>query len=142
MRLFRLFSAAPAAGLTLLLALSLAACKPGAEQDAALIGSPEAGDLYAAQLSAFSEFEFSDGDEQPIDPAYGLMKVVEVDGGAVVVVTENAALGSPEQSRRDLRGDMADIGFDDSERIRIESADLRQAHTSGLIYAVRRPAAE
>lgn len=142
MRLSRLFSVAPVAVLALLLTLLLAACTPGAEQDAPLIEAPAVGDLYAAQLSAFSDFEFSDGDDKPIDPAYGLMKVIEVDDEGVMVVTENAALGSPDVSRSDLRGDMTDIEFDDSERIRISTADLRQAHSSGLIYAVRRPDAK
>ena len=123
--------------LSAVLAVLLAACT-SSETDA-LIAAPAVGDVYAAQLSAFSEFPFHDADAQPIDPAYGLMQVVEADVAGVVVITENAASADPRQARRALRADLAEIAFDDSERIRIAGPALRQAHVDGRIAAARRP---
>ena len=135
MRLFRRASCA----LVLLLAVALAACGASAKKTAALIEAPAVGDLYAAQLSAFSEHVFRDMEAQPIDPAYGLLKVIAADAEGVVVVTENAASPSRDRARADLDSNMAGIAFETSERIRISRAHLRQAHADGLIYAAHRP---
>jgi len=119
----------------------LAACQRG-EADKALIEAPAAGDLYAAELSAFSDYEFTDDDNKPIDPAYGLLKVVSADADGVVVITENAASADKSVSRSDIRGDLSTIEFDESEQIQIGKADLVKAHTDGLIYVVKRPEAK
>lgn len=118
----------------------LAACQRG-DADKALLEAPAVGDIYAAQLSAFSDYEFTDDAEKPIDPAYGLMKVVSADAAGVVVITENAASAEKSVSRSDIKGDLSTIEFDESEQIQIAKADLVQAHADGLIYAVKRPAA-
>ncbi|NYZ63474.1 hypothetical protein [Luteimonas deserti] len=135
----RLFRPLPAV-LILLCALALGACS-SKEADTALITAPAVGDVYAAQLSEFSGYGFTDEDGKDIDPAYGLMKVVALEDSGVVVITENHALSSQTQSRKDLRGDMTDVVFDENERIAIAPADLRKAYDDGLIYAVRRPSA-
>ena len=70
------------------------------------------------------------------------MKVVAADAAGVVVITENAALAEKSVSRSDIRGDLVDIEFDESERIAIARADLVEAHADGLIFAVKRPAAD
>jgi len=119
----------------------LAACQRG-DADKALLEAPAVGDIYAAQLSEFSDYKFTDDDQKPIDPAYGLMKVVAADTAGVVVVTENAASADKSLSRSDIDGDLSTIVFDDSEQIRIGQADLIKAHTDGLIYKVKRPAAK
>lgn len=118
--------------------LLLAACQRG-DADKALIEAPAVGDVYAAELSAFSDYEFTDEDNKPIDPAYGLLKVVAADADGVVVITENAASAEKSVSRSDIRGDLSTIEFDESEQIRIGKADLVKAHTDGLIYVVKRP---
>ncbi|MCD9006270.1 hypothetical protein LDO31_08485 [Luteimonas sp. XNQY3] len=118
----------------------LAACQRG-DADKALLEAPAVGDLYAAQLSAFSDYEFTDEDEKPIDPAYGLMQVVAADTAGVVVITENAASADKSVSRSDIKSDLSTIEFDESEQIRISRPDLIQAHADGLIYMVKRPAA-
>ncbi|MEF3082321.1 hypothetical protein V3391_08870 [Luteimonas sp. SMYT11W] len=118
----------------------LAACQRG-DADKALLEAPAVGDLYAAQLSEFSDYEFTDDAEKPIDPAYGLMKVVSADAAGVVVITENAASAEKSVSRSDIKGDLSTIEFDESEQIQIAKADLIKAHADGLIYAVKRPAA-
>ncbi|KPN16632.1 hypothetical protein AO715_00460 [Xanthomonas sp. Mitacek01] len=121
--------------------LLLAACQRG-DADKALIEAPAVGDVYAAELSAFSDYEFTDEDNKPIDPAYGLLKVVAADADGVVVITENAASAEKSVSRSDIRGDLSTIEFDESEQIRIGKADLVKAHTDGLIYMVKRPEAK
>ena len=129
MRLFRPMSA--------VLLLLLAACSSADTET--LLAAPAAGDVYAAELSAFSAFPFHDADAQPIAPAYGLLQVVAADDDGVVVITQNTASGDPRQARRDLRGDLTDIAFDDSERIRMSGPALRQAHADGRITAAHRP---
>lgn len=121
--------------------LLLAACQRG-DADKALIEAPAVGDVYAAELSAFSDYEFTDEDNKPIDPAYGLLKVVAADTDGVVVITENAASAEKSVARTDIRGDLSTIEFDESEQIRIGKADLVKAHTDGLIYVVKRPEAK
>ena len=118
----------------------LAACQRG-DADKALLEAPAVGDIYAAQLSAFSDYEFTDDTQKPIDPAYGLMKVVSADTAGVVVITENAASAEKSVSQSDIKGDLSTIEFDESEQIQIGKADLIKAHADGLIYAVKRPAA-
>lgn len=118
-----------------------AACQRG-DADKALLEAPAIGDIYAAELSKFSAHGFADEERKPIDPAYGLMKVVAADAAGVVVITENAALAEKSVSRSDIRGDLVDIEFDESERIAIARADLVKAHADGLIFAVKRPAAD
>ena len=118
----------------------LAACQRG-DADKALLEAPAVGDIYAAQLSAFSDYEFTDDAQKPIDPAYGLMKVVSADTAGVVVITENAASAEKSVSQSDIKGDLSTIEFDESEQIQIGKADLIKAHADGLIYVVKRPAA-
>ncbi|HLM52077.1 MAG TPA: hypothetical protein VK325_00430 [Pseudoxanthomonas sp.] len=104
----------------------------------ALIEKPAVGDIYAAELSEFTVNEFTDSDGKPITPAYGLMKVVEVDADKVVVITEAAAFGTKELSQQDILGDLKDITFDEEERIDIVLSQLRKAYESGKVYEVRR----
>ena len=136
-RPFRLLSAL----LVLSAAMLLGACQKG-EAEKTLVDAPAVGDVYAAELSAFSDYEFTDDDNKVIDPAYGLLKVVSVDASGVVVITENAAAADKSVSRTDIRGDLSTIEFDESEQIQIAKADLVKAHADGLIYAVKRPEAK
>ncbi|WP_101927244.1 hypothetical protein [Luteimonas rhizosphaerae] len=126
--------------LALFATLAVAGCKAGPE-DRTLLEAPVVGDLYAAQLSEFSDYGFTDESGKDLAPAYGLMRVTAVDEANVVVITENAASGEQAVSRQDIAGDMANIEFDDSEQIEIARTDLVQAWDDKLIYAVKRPAA-
>ncbi|HSX63707.1 MAG TPA: hypothetical protein VLF15_03175 [Pseudoxanthomonas sp.] len=105
----------------------------GGETERKLLQSPAVGDLYAAELTYFSEASFED---QP--SAYGLMKVIAVDADEVTVITENAASDNKTVPSRDIRGDLANIEFDDSERIVIARGELVRAQEAGKIFAVRR----
>lgn len=129
-----------AAWSALLVLLALTGCgdregaRGGGDAELALISAPRVGDVYAAELSAFSTADF----EEVEGKLYGLMKVVDVNAERVVVVTENAAAESPKVSRQDILGDMSDIEFDEEERIDIVLPQLRQAWDDGRIYEVRR----
>lgn len=130
---------------TALLALSavmlLGACQR-TDADMALLESPAVGDVYAAQLSGFSRYAFTDDEGKPTDPAYGLMQVVSADPDGVVIVTQNAASAGKSLSHNDIRGDLADIEFDEGEQIAIGRAELARARGDGLIFTVKRPTDE
>ncbi|MDC7808268.1 hypothetical protein PQS31_15740 [Luteimonas sp BLCC-B24] len=136
MRPIRLLTAA-----LLTTAFALAACTGAKDAELALIAAPATGDVYAAELSEFSGYGFTDDAGKTIEPAYGLLKVVAVDGDDVVVITESSAVDDKAPSRQALRGDLAAVAFDDSEEIPLSGAQLREAYDAGHIYAVRRPTA-
>lgn len=119
------------------LLVALAACTPGdgsrSDADAALIKAPAVGDVYAADLTYFSEASFED---QP--RVYGLIKVISVDAGKITVITESAASDSEAAARKDLLGPLEEIEFDATERIEIVDTQLEKAYESGKIFAVRR----
>lgn len=107
--------------------------KEGKEDTRALIEDPRAGDIYAAELTYFSEADF---ESQP--RVYGLLKVVESIDGNVTVITEDAGSGQASVALGDIAGDLSGIGFDDSERIVISHPDLVKAFEDGKIMSARR----
>lgn len=117
---------------------TVSGCNPvddtSAESDRRLMGAPVAGDIYAAELTYFSEASFENEAK-----VYGLIKVLAVDEAKVTVVTENAGSAIDSVSREEIRGEMRDIEFDDSEQIEIDHTELVKAHQAGKIFAVRRP---
>jgi hypothetical protein len=121
----------------LLVGVVLAACADSASDDAkerALIDAPAVGDLYAAELTYFSEADF-EGQAR----VYGLMKVVDVDEGSVTVITENAASADEAVPIEEMDGPLEHIEFDPNEQIDIPHTRLLEAHGAGKILAVRRP---
>ncbi len=124
--------------LYLLLAVLLGCQGSGADgrhaRDRKLIDAPRAGDLYAAELTYFSDASF-----EGRSTVYGLMKVLEVQQDDVTVVTENAGSDDISLSLQDLEAGTDAVKFDDREQIVIRRSDLREAFESGKIYAVRRP---
>lgn len=121
----------------LLTLIMLAGCSRDAANDprrqAKLIDAPMVGDHYAAELTYFSDADF-----EARERVFGLMKVMAVDGDDVTLVTENAGSTDRDVAIADLQGDLAEIDFDDSERILIGKDDLLAAHAAGKIFAVRR----
>lgn len=103
----------------------------------ALIDAPKAGDLYAAEVTAFSRADFG-ADEEKAATAYALMKVVSVRDGGVVVVTEDSATVDPRVPKQQILGNVAGARFDMAEPIEIDHDALRMAYLTGKIYAVRR----
>lgn len=95
------------------------------------------GDLYAAKISAFSDAGFGDDDEKT-SVVYGLMKVVEVQSNHIIVITEDAGWETPKMAKQDLNGDLANVNWDESERIQIKRADLSRMVLDGRIVETRR----
>ncbi len=149
----------PAGTTMLLMALGLAACGPqtnnstdpakGAAAAAApvapaasldpVLAEPLVGDIYAAKLSAFSAHDFSDNDtKKKLTDTYGLMKVVAVDANTITVITEQGAWPEPRGALGDLRGTMADITWDETERIPIRRLTLADLVRDGKLLESRR----
>lgn len=98
-----------------------------------VLANPKVGDLYAAKVSAFSKEGF---EEHGV--VYGLMKVVEVQPNHIIVITEDAGWETPKMAKQDLNGDLANINWDESERIQIKRADLSRMVLDGRIVETRR----
>ena len=98
-----------------------------------VLADPKVGDLYAAKVSAFSKEGF---EEHGV--VYGLMKVVEVQPNHIIVITEDAGWETPKMAKQDLNGDLANINWDESERIQIKRADLSRMVLDGRIVETRR----
>lgn len=104
-----------------------------------ILASPQVGDIYAAELTAFSSYDFNQGaPERAGQKSYGLMKVVEVSDERITVVTEDAAWPEQRGALSDLRGTMSDITWDENERIPIDRADLAKHVSDGKIIETRR----
>ena len=98
-----------------------------------VLANPKVGDLYAAKVSAFSKEGF---EEHGV--VYGLMKVVEVQPNHIIVITEDAGWETPKMAKQDLNGDLANINWDESERIQIKRDELPQMVADGRIVETRR----
>jgi len=102
-----------------------------------ILAAPAVGDLWAAKLDEFSDYEFGqDGDE--MGAAYGLLKVTQVEAASVTVITESGAWPSPEGTLGELQGDLSGIVWDESESISIDRADLPGLVEQGHILETRR----
>lgn len=131
--------------------LAVVACKPGgnagggdaaaaSKAPAALdaqLSEPRVGDLWATEISHFSGSEFGDG-AQAKEAAFGLLKVVEVSPDQLVLVTETGAWPKKQGAINDLRGDLATISWDDSEKIVVKRAELASLVGNGRILETRR----
>ncbi len=106
------------------------------------LANPQAGDLYAAELTAFSTASFSGpGAGGSETKAFGLLKVVAVDATTVTVITEQGAWPEAGGATRDLASDMSTITWDESERITIQRADFARLVEEDKIIETRRMAA-
>lgn len=103
-----------------------------------LLDAPQVGDLYAAKLSAISAVSFSEDGEKVRGDVFGLLKVVEVDGDNVVVITETSGWPNPRGARNDLRGDHSNIEWDEEERIVLKRSELPGMLANGDIIEARR----
>ena len=105
-----------------------------------ILADPKVGDLYAAELTAFSGMNFNAnrGTGAVQDKAYGLLKVVEVTPERVTVITETGAWPKPQGARNDLRGTMSDIPWDESEKIPLNRADFARLVAEEKILETRR----
>lgn len=104
-----------------------------------ILADPRPGDLYAAELSHFSGATFSEDEDQSV---YGLMKVSEVSPDQVIVITETGAWPKGRGAINELRGDLADITWDEEEVIPLYRTELAKLVADGKILEVRRLDAE
>ena len=105
-----------------------------------ILQHPEVGDLYAAELSEFSAYNFGgQNGKDAMTKAYGLLRVVKVEEDKVIVITQNQASPNARGARNELNGELDNIGWDDAERIPIRRDRFAQLVEQEKILEVRRP---
>ena len=102
-----------------------------------ILASPQVGDLWAADLTAFSGAEFK-REGVAVEHAYGLLKVIAVTDDRVTVITETGFWPNERGSINDLRGDLDDITWDESEEIPVNRSELAEMLSDDKIIEVRR----
>lgn len=105
------------------------------QRTTALLQQPQAGDIYAAQLDHFSQFDWGDD-----DPDWGQLRVMSVTPTSIVVVTAQRAWYDKEQALEELQDSVDDIDWDTEEQITIARSDLSKLNSDGFILEARRPA--
>ncbi len=135
----------------LAIAAALAACSgqnapaaPGTDATAAeatpaldpVLAAPQVGDVYAAELTHFSGVDFSG--PATGEAAYGLMRVIAVDDERITLNTETGAWPKPRGAINELRGDQAEINWDEDEKIEVYRRELPQLVADGRILEARR----
>ena len=111
---------------------------PSSTRDAVL-GNPQVGDVYAAELTAFSRYTFGSG-AKPMN--YGLLKVVRIQRDRVTVITASTGHPNRRGATNALYDDVDRMRWDNGERIAIQRADFPQLVASGRIFDAIRPDAE
>lgn len=105
-----------------------------------ILQNPQVGDLYAAELSEFSQFDFGAQSGRPaMDKAYGLLRVVKVEPDKVIVITQNQASANERGARNALNGELENVGWDENERIPVRRDRFAQLVEQEKILEVRRP---
>jgi len=99
-----------------------------------IFANPQPGDLYAVELTYFSAYDF--GGEG--DPRYGLMRIVAVKPDRITLNTENSAWHNSRGAINDMRGDLADIEWDEDENIEIYRSELPKLVADKKILDARR----
>lgn len=101
-----------------------------------MFAEPRVGDLYAAELTHFSAYDFGGTGND----AYGMMRVVAVTDDRITVQTETGSWAERRGAIRELRGnhDLEGITWDENENIQISRSELPQLVDSGRILDVRR----
>jgi len=106
--------------------------------DKELLGTPEVGDKYAAELTHFETFESKSG--KVVETGYGLMKVTKVTDKEITVITSNwyneNRRGLEKELTKYQRGSEWDLT---SGSITIARADLLKLYDEGKIFSVYRP---
>jgi hypothetical protein len=105
-----------------------------------ILQNPQVGDLYAAELSEFSAYDFGgQGGKDAMTKAFGLLRVVKVEDDKVIVITQNQASPNARGARNELNGELDSIGWDEAERIPIRRDRFAQLVEQEKILEVRRP---
>lgn len=104
----------------------------GETGETAQLKDPKVGDLYAAELSELAEFEV------PGEKAYGLLKVTQVAPDTVTVITDSSAWDDTISAKRELRGDLKEVVWDNDDEIVLARSQLLEMHRKEVIFGVRR----
>lgn len=95
------------------------------------------GDIYAAEITYFSEGDFNREDSEPM---YGLMKVIRVGPSTITVVTEQDAWPDRLDAIIDLHKNEMDIAWDMEEPLTLPRSMLPQLGHQRRILDALRPA--
>jgi len=99
-----------------------------------IFADPQPGDLYAAELTYFSADDFG----QDGTPAFGLMRVVAVRSDRITLNTETSAWPKARGAINEMRGDLADLEWDEEEEIIIYRNELPHLVAEKKILDARR----
>jgi len=101
---------------------------------AEIFANPQWGDVYAAELTYFSAWDFgAEGEAR-----YGLMRIVAVTPDRITLNTEDSAWPHPRGAINDMRGDLSDIDWDENENIEIYRNELSHLVAEKKILDARR----
>jgi len=101
-----------------------------------IFAEPQFGDVYAAELTYFSAYDF--GNTDPNDARYGLMRIVAVHPDRITLNTETNAWPHPRGAINEMRGDLAGIEWDEDEDIEIYRNELAHLVADKKILDARR----
>ncbi|MDR6990446.1 hypothetical protein [Luteimonas sp. 3794] len=101
-----------------------------------VLAEPRVGDVYAAELTHFSGVDFTGTGNR--EAAFGLMRVIAVDDERLTLNTEDSGWPKARGAINELRGDQADITWDEVEKIEIYRRELPQLVADGHILEARR----
>ena len=101
-----------------------------------VLAAPQVGDVYAAELTHFSGVDFAGTGTG--EAAYGLMRVIAVDDERITLNTETGAWPKPRGAINELRGDQAEINWDEDEKIEVYRRELPELVAEGRILEARR----
>lgn len=103
-----------------------------------VLASPQVGDVYAAELTHFSGVDFGGVGNDGAEAAFGLMRVVEVSDERITLNTETGAWPKARGAINELRGDHAEINWDEEEKIEVYRRELPELVAEGRILEARR----
>ena len=101
-----------------------------------VLAEPQVGDVYAAELTHFSGVDFAGPAND--EAAFGLMRVIAVADDRITLNTETGAWPKARGAINELRGDQAEINWDEEEKIEVYRRELPALVAEGRILEARR----
>jgi len=99
-----------------------------------IFADPQTGDLYAAELTYFSGYDFGEEDV----PMFGLMRVVQVHPDRITLNTNTNAWSKARGAINDLRGNLSNVEWDEDENIEVYRNELPHLIAEKKILDARR----
>ena len=100
----------------------------------ALLKSPAVGDMYAARVDHFSNYEYGDG-----GAAFGALQVTEVTPQELTLHSSTAASIDSSMALSLIQKSLAEVDWDSDEQIVILRAELLSLFYDGMILEAMRP---